>query len=128
MKNIHVTSTEDSPSIVFDVEQKIFQITGRSVPENVVAFYQPIKDWFVEYIENPAFPVTLELKFSYFNTSSSKLILDILILLDKAYKKNAPVKVHWYYEKDDVDLFSAGKGYAELVQIPFEFISYVEED
>jgi hypothetical protein len=51
---------------------------GRSIPENVIDFYQPILRWIDEYAQNPLPETLVHMKFEYFNTSSSKRIFDIM--------------------------------------------------
>ena len=40
----------------------------------------------------------------YFNTATSKLILDILGKLEELHEAGHPVKVLWFYEVDDEDI------------------------
>ena len=42
MTNINIKGTEDSPSVTIDFDNGIFEISGRSMPENVKSFYEPI--------------------------------------------------------------------------------------
>jgi len=60
----------------------------------------------------------------YFNTASSKLILDILMKLEDLHKKGNEVLVKWYFPEDDEDMQEAGNEYADIVEIPFEQIAY----
>jgi hypothetical protein len=53
----------------------------------------------------------------YTNTSSSKLLLDVLQTLQSI--KNT--KVIWCFRDDDEDMEEAGHEFAEQVDIPFEF-------
>jgi len=45
MEPILITETYDCPGITLDQENNIFQITGRSLPEDVYTFYDPIIVW-----------------------------------------------------------------------------------
>jgi hypothetical protein len=56
----------------------------------------------------------------YFNTASSKLILDVLSALEDI----KDMKILWYFHEDDEDMEEAGQEFSELVEIPFEFKTY----
>ena len=45
MEVIKIVGTDDTPSVTLDVANEIFEISGRSLPEDVAVFYEPILDW-----------------------------------------------------------------------------------
>ena len=120
MESLHLIGTEDTPTIIFDKTSKRFEISGRSLPENSTDFYKPIILWIKEYGMSPNPTTELHFKLDYFNTGSSKLILDILSEMEKI--SNA--KIVWYFNEDDEDMEEAGEDFSELVKIPFEFRVY----
>ena len=63
----------------------------------------------------------------YFNTSSSKCILDVLRKLEKIHKNGKSVVVKWFYEEDDEDMMEAGENYQRIVSVPIE-LELLEED
>jgi hypothetical protein len=120
MEIINLEGTEDTPKILLDKGNGIFEISGRSLPEDSAEFYQPILDWIAAYGED-ANPETLfTFKLEYFNTASSKLILDVLSALEDI----DGVTIDWYFHEDDEDMEEAGEEFSELVEIPFEFKTY----
>ena len=125
MEVIKIKGTDDTPSIVLDKDNEIFEISGRSLPEDVTAFYEPILNWLDEYAENPNAKTVFSFKLVYFNTASSKLLLDILMKLEDMHENGHEVLIKWYYPEDDEDMQEAGEEYAEIVDIPFEQVSYV---
>ncbi|MFW6100856.1 MAG: DUF1987 domain-containing protein, partial [Bacteroidota bacterium] len=108
-----------------DKDNEIFEISGRSLPEDVSTFYEPILNWLDEYAEDPNGKTVFSFKLVYFNTASSKLLLDILMKLESLYENGNDVFIKWYYPEDDEDMQEAGEEYADIVDIPFEQISYV---
>ncbi|MDB5273662.1 MAG: hypothetical protein JWO58_2029 [Chitinophagaceae bacterium] len=120
MKAIEIVGTEDTPTILLDKEGNKFELAGRSLPEDAAEFYHPVLQWLTEYAANPN-PVTeLNIKLEYFNTASSKLLLDVLHKVE-ALKG---VKIIWYYFSGDDDMQEAGEEFAELIEVPFEFKTY----
>jgi hypothetical protein len=124
MEVIKIAGAEDTPNIILDAENKIFEISGRSLPEDVVVFYQPVMDWLNEFEKNPFKDFELSIKLEYFNTASSKLILDILLKLEDIYNTGTPLKVKWFHLASDSDMKEAGEEYSEIVGLPFEIIEY----
>lgn len=124
MEKLFIESTEDTPKVLFDSAEGTFEISGRSLPEDVVDFYAPVLEWLDAMAEDTPENVDFSFKLEYFNTASSKLILDILLKLDNIYNDGTPMKVLWHYIEMDEDLMEAGEELSELVDIPFELIAY----
>ncbi len=118
------SKTEDQPSIIFDQEKNIFEIEGRSLPENSEEFYAPVKDWIIEYAKNPNCDTHLICKLDYFNSSSARRLIEIFILLKEISNETCKVKVTWYCEKDDLMLKKKGAEMLSIIDIPFEIIDY----
>ena len=78
MEILKIESSEDNPQIILDRESNILEISGRSLPEDVNTFYEPMMSWIEEYAKDPHDTTIFNFKLTYFNTASSKIILDIL--------------------------------------------------
>ncbi len=124
MEILKIESTEDSPQIVLDRESNILEISGRSLPEDVNTFYEPMMSWIEEYARDPLDVTVFSFKFTYFNTASSKIILDILTRFEEMIEEGHEVMVRWHYPEEDEDMLEAGEEYSEMVDVPFEMISY----
>ena len=124
MEAIKIKGTEDTPNVVLDAAENVLEISGRSLPEDVSSFYGPILNWLVDYTKTPNAKTVFNFKLVYFNTASSKLILDILMKLEDLHKKGNDVLIKWYFPEDDEDMQEAGNEYADIVEVPFEQISY----
>jgi len=124
MNPILISATDDTPGIRLDAASEIFEITGRSLPEDVVKFYTPILNWLDEYIQSPNANTVFNFKLSYFNTASSKIILDILMKLEGMHNNGKKIDVKWHYPSDDEDMMEAGEEYSEIVDIPIELVEY----
>lgn len=124
MEILKIESTEDSPQIVLDRESNILEISGRSLPEDVNTFYEPTMSWIEEYAKDPLDVTVFSFKFTYFNTASSKIILDILTRFEEMIEEGHEVTVRWHYPEEDEDMMEAGEEYSEMVDVPFEMVSY----
>jgi hypothetical protein len=126
MKSIKLGGTTKIPSVSFDYENGKLELKGRSIPENSVEFFQPLNDWIKKYGADPQPFTTFDVKLEYFNTSSSKCILDLFKTLESINGKGTEVNVNWYFESDDEDMEEAGEDYQEVITLDFKIIE-VEE-
>lgn len=124
MEPIRLTGTDESPEVILDPSTGEFKFSGKSLPEDVKEFYLPILDWIEEYAKNPIDETVIEFKMEYFNSASSKQILDILEHFAKINNTGKKIKVNWLYIEDDEDMAEAGESYSDIVEIPFEIIPY----
>ncbi|HHU00915.1 MAG: DUF1987 domain-containing protein [Bacteroidota bacterium] len=122
METIIREGTPKTPYVKLDGEKGLIEIKGRSIPENSVEFYKPLIDWLDKYGNVPLEVTNVNIQLEYFNTSSSKCILDIFKKLELIYKKGSKVQINWYYEEDDEDMFEAGEDYQSIINIPFSMI------
>lgn len=122
--NLEKEGRIDTPEINFDVKSGILSIEGKSFPPDIWAFYEEIIDWLKEYLKEHHKKTILKLKLDYFNTSSSKILMDILYMMEEYYNKGVDILIEWYYQDDDEDMLETGEEYAQLVNIPFKNIGY----
>lgn len=126
MEPIIIEGTSKTPSVRFDLNEAVFEIKGRSIPENSVEFYKPLVDWLESYKESPLQKTVVNIRLEYFNTSSSKCILDVFKKLEVIHKAKNEVEVNWYYEEDDEDMLEAGEDYESIIRVPFKMIEINE--
>ncbi len=126
MQNLTLDGSAKTPTVSFDALSGVLEIKGRCIPENSIEFYKPLNDWLDNYGSAPKSATSVDVKLEYFNTSSSKCILDFFKKLEGLNGKNTDVQVNWYFEQDDEDMEEAGQDYKAILSIPFNIIE-VEE-
>lgn len=124
MEALDIRATNDTPKVLLDPVNDIFEISGRSLPEDVVSFYLPIIEWLDHYKEDALEFTEFVFKYNYFNTATSKLIQDILIKLEEIHEAGHPVQVIWFYEEEDEDILDLGEEFKENIDVPFDIIGY----
>jgi hypothetical protein len=124
METMKIQGTEDTPKVTLDKEKEVMEISGRSLPEDVASFYDPILTWLDEYAQGPNKKTVFNFKLVYFNTASSKLLLDILMKLEEIHEAGHDVLIRWHYPEDDEDMQEAGEEYSDIVDVPFEQVPY----
>ncbi len=128
MENFYCEMTKDTPEINFNAEKGELFITGASYPENSIAFFEPVIDLINDYFKQYDKKLILNVKLSYFNTSSSKALLDIFDILDEKYNEGRDIEVNWHYRDDYETILENGEEFAEDLSFPFNLIEYGKED
>ena len=126
MNNIKMEGTAKTPDLSFDANTGVFDIKGRSIPENSVEFYKPILEWIDEYTKQTQPKTIVNIHLEYFNTSSSKCILDLLKKFEIIAKNGNDIVIRWQYEEDDEDMLEAGQDYQSIIKVPFEMVEVDE--
>lgn len=125
MKNLTIQKTPNTPSVNFDSNSGLFEIEGRSIPENPGDFFDPIMEWLYEYFKNPVPKTVFNLNLDYVNSGSSKYLLGLLRVIKKFYLEGKNIEVNWYYEEDDEAIASLGEHYLSILHMPFNLKEYI---
>jgi len=122
MEPLQIAATEESPGINFDKENNKFLIFGKSFPEEVKKFYNPVIFWLEEYVKEPNEESSFEFRLEYFNSATSTIILEIFYILERIIADaNKKAKIVWNYLEVDDDMLETGQEYEEMIKIPFEY-------
>lgn len=119
MENIQFKGYKDVfyyPDIDFDAQRGICEISGESFIEDSVQFYTPYIEWIRNYLTNNQ-NLTINFKLTYFNTSSSKRILDILKLVKEFINKGREITVNWHFLIDDEDIMMEVEDFAIITGV-----------
>src|SRR5665648_479733 len=106
LNNIEIKSTRATPSVTFS--EGLLTIRGRSIPEAAAEFYRPLEQWVEKYVTETEVDTRVVLSFDFINTASTKWIYAIIKKLAQYRDVNKRVKVEWYYETGDDELFELG--------------------
>lgn len=121
MEELRIPPNKNMPD-VFLRPDGILKISGRSIHENIVRFYELVYKWVEEYVESPA-PVTcVDMSLEYLNSASAKAIYNILEKIISVSLKNKKFIFNWYYEEGDDDILERGEYFSSLLNVPFNFI------
>ncbi len=123
--DLFIAETQQTPGITFNSEKNEWFITGRSFPKDPSEFYQPVIDWIANCENKGVGSCTFNFKLEFFNTCSSKVLLDILVGLRQLMEKGkTQLSAKWYYETDDEDMLENGQMFSQMSRLPLEIISY----
>jgi hypothetical protein len=125
MENLAIEATKQTPKVSFDAENHVLEFQGESYPENMAVFAVPIFTWLEKYLEqlgDQTFTVNIEL--TYFNSSSSKILLDLFDKLEEEVENNGKdIIVNWIYDADDDGIEEYGEEFQEdLESLTFNLV------
>ncbi len=127
MKTFSSEQSYKTPFIDLNPESGTFSIKGKSIPENSAVFYKPVFEWLDEYSQNPAKTTMVDIQMDYFNTSSAKMIADMISVLEKLQASGkSKVTINWHYNDEDDDMLEAGEDFKSITKVSFNLISFTK--
>lgn len=124
MENLLIQKSEKTPQIEFNSSGEL-RISGRSIPENPTAFFSPALTWLNNFERTHPKELIMHVNLEYFNTSSSKVMLNMFKQLEHMFAMGVDAKIYWYHAEDDEDIAEAGRSYEFLCKVPFRFVEMV---
>jgi hypothetical protein len=103
LKDIRIQATSKTPQVDFVASTGILSFTGKSLPENASAFFEPLYKWAGEYAKNPADNTNLKFEVDYFNTSSVIWMGKIMKVLSKIKKADHILFIHLFFDIEEYD-------------------------
>ncbi len=119
-----IEKTKKTPSICFDPNSGKLEINGSSLPDDSYKFYEPLLELIDFYLESPQQKTELHFQISYFNTSSSKILLQLLQKFDVLFEKGLLINAFWYYDDEDQEIYEAGQTYRSSIKIPLHIKAF----
>jgi hypothetical protein len=113
MDPLILEQTRYTPEVRFDASAPSLIMRGESYPENAAAFFTPVLRWLETHLTEGDSPVVLDLTITYFNSSSSKALLDIMDILDQAAAKGRQVSINWHYHEENDMALEYGEDFQE---------------
>lgn len=129
MDLLRIESTKFTPGIVLDPHTHVLEFYGFSLPENAAEFYEPVIKWLSSYknkiLDMNTFPeIHVIFKFSYYNSSSLRKLIEIFNLFSEMYRKGVPVTISWQYDSEDPSMAESGKEIGDIAKIPVTLVAY----
>lgn len=107
--------TGSTPYILIDEDNSYMKFEGKSFHENVFEFYSETIKWLDEYLATDFDTFTFESNLIYFNSSTAKLLLNMLKDMDKAAAAGKKVIVNWVTTEDNDILIEYAEDFQELL-------------
>lgn len=113
MDDLYIAPERDKPEVDFKFSRHYLSLRGESFPENAVAFYAPVVSALMNYLAATRDQeITVEFELRYFNSSSTKILLNVFRMLDQASSNDNKVRVNWRHDPDDDTVLEFGNDIA----------------
>lgn len=131
MELLNIKPGEFTPEVILDPVERKFEFKGISRPENAIAFYTGVYNWFADYESSlkkivyagqDKFNLTCNFYFTYFNSASAKMIYTILEILKGIRKLGFGLTINWLYDKGDDQMREDGEELSEAIELMFNLI------
>lgn len=116
------------PEVKLDASTGNCEISGESYLEDTDEFYNNIINWLETYIKEVNSALVFNFKLTYFNTSSSRSILNVLRVLKKYQDDGGDVTVNWYYPEDDESIAEEAEDYMKDTGLEIQMFEFEPED
>jgi hypothetical protein len=124
MRSFFTERTKTTPRVDLNAETGELEIIGECYPENAMPFYKPIFEWLNDYLCQSNTAIIVNLRLAYFNTSTSKCLLNLLEILEQAHLNGRQIELNWHYQENDEDMLDSGYEFAEDITLPFNFLAF----
>lgn len=104
-----------TPYVLIDEETGYIKLEGESFSENIISFFGEISQWLKGYLRNDFQRLTFDCDLQYFNSSTAKLLLNMILDIDEA-ALGKTVVVNWITLADDDINIECGEDFKEMVE------------
>ena len=120
-----ISQQETQVPVLFADENKgIFSITGESFPEDCSNFYMPFLERIFNCIQNNERQILIEIKLSYYNTGTSKILMNFLKKIYNYCSEGKQITVKWYCDKNDLEIIQDVEDFELVTGLEIEIITF----
>jgi hypothetical protein len=123
MEAYRVEGNAFKPEVTLDKENGVFAFGGRAIPENAMETFEPILNWWSEYLQKPNEQTVIDIKFDYINSSSMKQLAKLFVMLDAVNGKTSAVSLVWHHNNDDTDSKTQAERLSKMVNFPIKIVA-----
>lgn len=94
--------TRSTPYVLIDEGKQYMKFQGDCFPDDTPDFFWEINEWLCGYLESGKHDkLTFDCDLNYFNSSTSKILFDMLDLMNEFSRDGKQAQVNWYVESGD---------------------------
>ncbi|QKV51879.1 DUF1987 domain-containing protein [Comamonas antarctica] len=114
MENLYIAPTPSSPEVDFQFDARSLSLRGESYPENAAAFYGDIIARLKAFLAaQSGSALEVHIALAYFNSSSTKMLFNLIEALSNAAEDGNPVRLNWYHDEEDDTILEFGQELSE---------------
>jgi len=108
--------TKTTPYILIDEERSLIRFEGESYLEDITSFFNEINEWLEKYLASDFKTLTFDCALEYFNSSTAKLLFNMLRAMDESAASGKKLIVNWIIAKHDEMLIECGEDFKEEME------------
>lgn len=114
MENLYIAPTPSSPQVDFRFDTRTLSLRGESYPENAAAFYGEVIAKLKDYLaQQSGAQIDVHIALAYFNSSSTKMLFNLIAALNDAVQAGNKVALNWYHDEEDDTILEFGQELSE---------------
>lgn len=115
MERLSIAATDSTLLVDFDPESASLVLRGESYPENATKFFSPLLQWLEDYFSclDTGAAVTVDMDIVYFNSSSSKALMNLFDIFDDAAMQGLELDIYWRYHVENEIALECGEEFGE---------------
>ena len=106
-------STAKTPAVALNEAESLIQISGRSYPEDLHSFWDPIiqqiESWISAHSET-----TIHFDLNYHNSGSTRIIINLIKFCEAQLLHNQKIEMIWSYDEEDEQTAEQGEDYLDI--------------
>jgi hypothetical protein len=111
--HIEKEKTTSTPYTLVDEEKSYMRLEGKCFHEKVAVFFKEVNDWLTEYLASDFGIFTFDCEFEYFNSSTTKLLYNMLMKMDRYASDTNKIIVNWITTRDNDIMVECGEDFRE---------------
>jgi len=108
--------TNSTPYILIDEEKGYIRFEGKCYLEDILGFFREINEWLEKYLSSDFTALTFDCAMEYFNSSTTKMLYNMLRIMDKKAADGKKITVNWIASSDDDMIIECGEDFREEME------------
>jgi len=108
--------TTSTPHIVIDEEKNYLKLDGQCFHENITSLFQEINQWLDNYLKTDFGVFTFDNEIRYCNSSTTKLLYNMLLKMDGFASDKNRVIVNWISNDENEIMIECGEDFKEEME------------
>lgn len=105
--------TTSTPYVLIDEENSYMKMEGKCFHEKAAEFFRDINNWLDRYLATDFGTFTFDNEINYFNSSTTKLLLNMLLKMDEHSTPENKVVVNWITTAKNDIMIECGEDFQE---------------
>ena len=110
---IEIQKTGSTPYIIVDEEKGYMKFEGECYHENVLGFFKEINIWLENFLHGSFDILTFDCELQYFNSSTAKLLLNMLFEMDDCAAEGKQIVINWITTANNEIIMECGEDFKE---------------